>query len=191
MSRNIYLAMKHCTAMPSAEEARRLIREYRAGDMSARDALITGNLPMVIRLIKSFRVPRELHDDAFSEGVIGLMRAIEKYDPDHPSQAAFASVAYYWIMQRIQFLLRRSFKHIQHETPIGIDIIVEIEHEFLVDNVDTEPLLARLNRRERKALEHVTMGVTLEFVAAEMGVSKERVRQIRNNALDKLRRMMR
>ena len=191
MSRNIYLAMKSCTAMPSAADARRLILEYRAGDESARDALITGNLPMVIRLIKSFRVPKELQDDAFSEGVIGLMRAVEVYDPDHPSKSCFATIAYYWIMQRIQRLLRRSFKHIQHETPIGIDIIVEIEHEFLVDSVDTEPLLARLNRRERKALEHVTMDSTLEILSGEMGISRERVRQIRNRALDKLRRMMR
>lgn len=192
MTSNIRLTLKHCGGVPSASEARRLILAYRAGDESAREDLITGNLPMVVRMVQVFRVPPMLHDEAFQEGVLGLMRAVDEYDPEHESRACFCTVAHYWVMHMVQQFMRKAVRRFQRETPIGIDITieVEVEHDFTTD-VDTAPLLARLSKRERKALEQVTMNATLKDVAAELGVCKERVRQIRNMALEKLRGMVR
>ena len=190
MSNNIRLTLNACGGVPSAAEARQLSRDWRAGDISARDRLVTGNLPMVVRMIQSFRVPLDLHDDAFEEGVLGLMHAADVYDPDHASGACFCTVARYWVMQKIQMFMRTHGKRFQHEMSAGIDLEIEIEHDFTTD-VDTGPLLALLRDRERKALEQVTLSKTFDVLAEEMGISRERVRQLRNRAIDKLRGMVR
>jgi len=190
MTNNIRMMLKCCTKIPSAADARQLARDYRAGDQSARDKLITGNLPLVVKMVQAFRVPLQMHDDAFSEGVLGLMRAVEDYDPDHESGACFCTLARYWVMQKVQRFMRSSVNRWQHETAIGVDLRIEIEHNFTTD-VDTAPLLAKLTSKERKTLEQITLNATLVSIADEMQLSKERVRQIRNRAIEKLREMVR
>lgn len=192
MTNNINLCLEFCKGIPSGDEARQLARDYKAGDQSARDRLITGNLPMVSRLIRSFRAPENLMDDAFSEGALGLMHAVEVYDPDDPRGAGFSTVAYWWVMHKIQALLKREVRHHERETTVGFDIEIECEHDFTTD-VDTLPpmLLASLSRRERLALKNVTEDVKMSEIAVEMGVTRERVRQIRNRAIDKLRGVVR
>ena len=64
------------------EETRDLLIRSRAGDRSARDKLIEGNLRLVLSVIQRFDKRGESPDDLFQVGCIGLMKAIMNFDPD-------------------------------------------------------------------------------------------------------------
>ena len=66
----------------SALQAKELFRRYRDGDESARELLIEGNLRLVLSVIKRFENRNEDMDDLFQVGVVGLLKAIENFNPD-------------------------------------------------------------------------------------------------------------
>jgi RNA polymerase sporulation-specific sigma factor len=57
-----------------------LFEKLRAGDTSARERLVSGNLKLVLSVIKRFSNRREFVDDLFQVGCIGLMKAIDNFD---------------------------------------------------------------------------------------------------------------
>ncbi|MEE0968229.1 MAG: RNA polymerase sporulation sigma factor SigG [Clostridia bacterium] len=64
----------------TAEETGRLLVETKKGDMKARDALIYGNLRLVLSVIQRFTGRRELMDDLFQVGCIGLVKAVDNFN---------------------------------------------------------------------------------------------------------------
>ena len=66
----------------SALRAKELFRRYHDGDESARELLIEGNLRLVLSVIKRFENRNEDMDDLFQVGVVGLLKAIENFNPD-------------------------------------------------------------------------------------------------------------
>ena len=61
-------------------EKMELLRKMHAGDESARDRLVNGNLRLVLSVIQRFSNRGENPDDLFQVGVIGLMKAIDNFD---------------------------------------------------------------------------------------------------------------
>ena len=59
-----------------------LLRKARAGDMQARQAMIQGNLRLVLSVVQRFAGRGESADDLFQVGCIGLIKAIDHFDPD-------------------------------------------------------------------------------------------------------------
>lgn len=59
-----------------------LLRRVRQGDRAARDALIQGNLRLVLSVVQRFANRGESMDDLFQVGCIGLMKAIDHFDAD-------------------------------------------------------------------------------------------------------------
>lgn len=66
----------------SALQVKELFRRYHDGDESARELLIEGNLRLVLSVIKRFENRNEDMDDLFQVGVVGLLKAIENFNPD-------------------------------------------------------------------------------------------------------------
>lgn len=64
------------------EEMMELMRRYKAGDMEAKNALIEGNLRLVLSVIRRFMNSGENPDDLFQVGCIGLIKAIENFKPE-------------------------------------------------------------------------------------------------------------
>ena len=64
----------------SGDETNELLKKYRAGDVSARDELISGNLRLVLSVIQKFSNRGEQIDDLFQIGCIGLIKAIDNFD---------------------------------------------------------------------------------------------------------------
>ena len=64
----------------SAEESRSLLLKAKHGDDAARDALIRGNLRLVLSVIQRFAGRGENMDDLFQVGCIGLIKAIQNFD---------------------------------------------------------------------------------------------------------------
>ncbi|MCD6415882.1 MAG: sigma-70 family RNA polymerase sigma factor [Planctomycetes bacterium] len=87
------------------EEEQHLFRRIRRGDdPEARERLITSNLRLVVSIVKDYcRRPLDLQD-LIEEGNLGLMRAIEKFDPDR--RVRFATYATWWIRKAAQRAMR-------------------------------------------------------------------------------------
>lgn len=66
----------------SEEEKRELLVLARGGDKSAREALVMGNLKLVLSVISKFNPKRESADDLFQVGCVGLIKAIDNFNLD-------------------------------------------------------------------------------------------------------------
>lgn len=64
------------------KEKAELLRAARAGDQEARQKMIQGNLRLVLSVVQKFTGRGENMDDLFQVGCIGLIKAIDHFDPD-------------------------------------------------------------------------------------------------------------
>ncbi len=62
-------------------EKRELLEKTRMGDMQARERLTLGNLKLVLSVIRRFNPKNDTADDLFQVGCIGLMKAIDNFNP--------------------------------------------------------------------------------------------------------------
>ena len=64
------------------EEKRELLALAKAGDREAREKLIMGNLRLVLSVSGRFNSKKDSRDDLFQVGCIGLIKAIDNFNPD-------------------------------------------------------------------------------------------------------------
>ena len=62
-------------------EKTELLKRVRQGDTAAREELINGNLRLVLSVVQKFANRGEVMDDLFQVGCIGLIKAIDNFDP--------------------------------------------------------------------------------------------------------------
>jgi RNA polymerase primary sigma factor len=95
-----YLAQIGREKLLTHEEEMDLGRRVRAGDKKAREKLIEKNLRLVVSVAKKYRGMGLPFGDLIQEGNIGLMKAVEKFDPDRGYR--FSTYATWWIRQAVQ-----------------------------------------------------------------------------------------
>ncbi|MDP8974560.1 MAG: RNA polymerase sigma factor RpoD/SigA [Actinomycetota bacterium] len=82
------------------EEEIDLSKRAKAGDGNARKRLIEKNLRLVVSVAKKYRGMGLPFEDLIQEGNIGLMKAVERYDPDRGWR--FSTYATWWVRQAVQ-----------------------------------------------------------------------------------------
>src|SRR6266513_2971995 len=198
-----------------------LAAKIKKGDREARALMIRSNLRLVVKIAHDYANLGLPLLDLISEGNIGLMKAVERFDPAKGGK--LSTYAAWWIKQSIKRALANQSKTIRlpvhlvdkiskmrrvslqmsddDSTEFG-EIVGDEEaqtpFELLRDkNLRNEVggLLDVLDDREKKII-FQRFGLdggkpkTLEEVGKKFGVTRERIRQLQNIALSKLRRAL-
>jgi RNA polymerase primary sigma factor len=221
-----------------------------------RDQMVRANVRLVAMLARRYRHPTLTFLDLFQEGTLGLLRAVEKYEPER--QVKFSTYASWWIWQQLgrtadtqgalirtpvhwnqlrrrigrgqdgleateallgdesasgqgvdstrRDAMTQGFRFVSTDTPSDDD---ERSLESILASSDEGPearvLHTSLGKHLESALQQLPpregfivrqrfgLGIddsqTLEEISLHLGVSRERVRQLENRALAKLREM--
>mgnify|MGYP001093176582 CR=1 FL=1 len=88
----------------TAKENEELIAKLKAGDEAAREKFIVGNMRLVLSLVKRFWAKNANADDVFQAGCVGLIKAIDNFDPSF--QVKFSTYAVPMILGEIKRYLR-------------------------------------------------------------------------------------
>ncbi|MDT8399786.1 MAG: RNA polymerase sigma factor RpoS [Pseudomonadales bacterium] len=258
----LYLNEIGCSPLLNAEQEVMLSRQVRQGDAESKKKMIESNLRLVVRLARNYLNKGLCFLDLVEEGNLGLIRAVEKFDPELGYR--FSTYATWWIKQNIERALINQTRIIRLPVHVMKDVLSceraarelavinerEASAEEIAEHLDktikqvkklmkfntpvysADAPLARdssrtlldtiadrqvsdpaaileernmklnldnwLDRLSRKQSEIVARRfglrgyetTTLENVGKEVGLTRERVRQIQMEALAKLRRML-
>jgi RNA polymerase sigma factor (sigma-70 family) len=87
-------------AAATDDEATALVIRAQSGDVLAREQLIARLLPLVSAIARRYRTEGLEQTDLIQDGIVGLLRALERYEPGR--NVPFAAYATWWIRQALQ-----------------------------------------------------------------------------------------
>ena len=196
-------------------EKRELLARAHAGDAAAREQMVEGNLRLVLSVVQRFAQRGENLDDLFQVGCIGLIKAIDHFDPAQPVR--FSTYGVPMIIGEIRRFLRdnnalrvsRSLREvtaalesvvepISLEEPVytdGGDAMYVIDQVRDPDGEDSwisglqfRQTVAGLTPREKRIMElRYLQGKTQMEVAREIGISQAQVSRLEKGALSQFR----
>lgn len=195
----------------SREEEQSLWEKYKKeNDISARDKIVKSNLKFVASVAKPYIGMGLSYSDLIAEGNLGLMKAIDKFDYEKGYKTISYSV--WWIRQTILEALKKrniingdeivTSENLDEENNIDEEENITPEKyvdSFNFDNLKrndessiVKNLIDSLTEREKIVVSSYfgldsKEEMTLEEIGNKMGLTKERIRQIKEGALKKLR----
>tara|TARA_B100000674_G_scaffold107906_1_gene79381 strand:+ start:1707 stop:2618 length:912 start_codon:yes stop_codon:yes gene_type:complete len=110
-SLNIYLRQISTVPLLTVEEEIQLAAKISKGDAKARETMITANLRLVVKIAKEYSNIGLSLLDLINEGNIGLMKAVERFDPTKGGK--LSTYASWWIKQSIKRALANQSKTIR------------------------------------------------------------------------------
>jgi len=132
---------------PDRQEVDALVREYRqTGDRTLRDRLISQHLYLVQTVARKFAGLGESHEDLLQEGAMGLINAVDLYDPDRGVQ--FSTYATHLVEGQIRHYLRDKGKLIKQPAWVQ-ELTTKIVKatDALTQELDRAPTLAEIAER--------------------------------------------
>jgi RNA polymerase sigma-32 factor len=103
----LYLSEINQYPLLTAPEEQKLARKFKKGDFQAGHRLVTANLRFVVKVAYEYRSYGIKMSDLIQEGNIGLMKAVQKFDPDKGIR--LISYAVWWIRAYIQNYILKSW----------------------------------------------------------------------------------
>lgn len=179
---------------------------------AARDTLIARNMGLVHKIARRFHIDTLVHEDIVQEGCIGLIQATEEFDPERGFRFTTFAIwkirncigkamvnsgvvrqpAYRWTKKLP--VPRCHLDSQTFDTEVADEIYYPEDHEseYKPDDIRRlEVALSGLLARDRHAVVcTISWGWSLRETGRNLGISGERVRQIRDEALAKLRKNM-
>jgi RNA polymerase primary sigma factor len=146
----------------SPEEEIELAARIKKGDKKAREQMIKANLRLVVKIARDYEGIGLPLLDLISEGNIGLMKAVERFDPAKGGK--LSTYGSWWIKQSIKRALANQSKTIR--LPV-----------HLVDKI------SKMRRLSMKLTEEFGREPTDEELAGELGITAARVTQMRQASL--------
>ena len=163
-----------------------------------REYLVRTNLALVLAMAKRTRLGRVDFAEIVSEGNMALLRAVDKFNVERGFK--FSTYACRAILKAFsRTALNATRYHTRFPVEVEPDRRREQVEEECIDELKTivDRNLADLSSVEQTVIrrrfnweQHDDSGLTLEEVGKIIGVTKERVRQIQNKALAKIRQVM-
>lgn len=196
----------------SPQEEARCLEAARRGDRTARNKLVEHNLRLVAHIVKKFENGREDVEDLIGVGNLGLMKAIDTYDPSRGTK--LATYAAKCVENEILMYLRsrkKTRKEVSLHDPVGVDregnevTLIEMlssDDDAVPDQVDclwqhsrVREWLEALPRKEREVLERrygLRDGIrrTQRDIARELGISRSYVSRIEKRAIQTMNSLL-
>ena len=194
----------------SPEEERKLTQRLTEQDSEARSTLIEHNLRLVVYIAKRFDSGSANVEDLISIGTIGLIKAVNTFDPS--KNIKLATYASRCIENEILMYLRRTGKtksEISFDEPLNVDWdgnelllsdILGTEEDVIFGGIEEEvnrdllnSALRKLDQREKRIVEMrfgLTSGceMTQKEVADYMGISQSYISRLEKKIISRLRR---
>ena len=194
------------------EQELTLALRARQGDTKAREQLIHAHLRMVVNIARQYQRPGAEMLDLIQEGNIGLITAVDKFDPTQGHR--LTTLAFYWINKHIQRFLNNEPDDLvsldmeiydgsetlllsdtieDRATILGGQTIQHIDAVMEREEMQSKvrDMLSRLSEREQEVL-RLLYGLdnypvlSRNEIAKIIGVREEQVSRIKTRALDAL-----
>ena len=131
-----------------------------------RDKLVSGNLRLVVSVLKRYYVDSDSFNDMIQNGNISLMRAVERYNPNF--NTTFGTYAYYWIKQSMRYSSKND-----------ISGCINVSYNAIDDNnLKLRAINVLINELGREP--------TKEEISSYMGISLERLAELDSTFMDVL-----
>lgn len=209
-----YLKEIGVNAPLSREEEGYLSKEWLTKkDINARNKLVEANLKFVANIARNYKGLGLTYSDLIQEGNAGLFKAVDKFDPDKGYK--FISYAVNWIKQSILEALNKKNSLKSAELPNETcDDVIDDKKDLTINDISLDDVYLDLSDDERRrekdicdVAKFLLTGLTsrekyivcqynginekkpktLEEIGNNLGITKERVRQINEKAMKKLR----
>ncbi|MBN2329914.1 MAG: RNA polymerase sigma factor RpoD/SigA [Candidatus Omnitrophica bacterium] len=146
----------------SASEEREMMRRFQKGDMDARRRLIESNLRFVIKMALNYRNKGLSLADLIQEGNLGLIEALEKFDPS--KKCRLITYASWWI----RLFIQRALEQKTHQINLPIN---------------KGEILRKIRYCEEMFLKTHGRNPTVQEISDETGLDADKIEEIMNNAL--------
>jgi RNA polymerase primary sigma factor len=156
----------------SFDEEVELSKRIQQGDEAARKRFIEANLRLVVKIARAYMASNVSFMDIIQEGNIGLMKAVEKYNP--LINVRFSTYASWWIRQAItRFISNRRrvirLPHRKEETLRKIQKAYHILSQSLMRQPTTEEIANYLHIAKKEVA--FILSMTSELIPLEMDIS--------------------
>ncbi len=169
--------------------------------VAVKNKIVQSNLRLVVSIAKKHVDPSDDFFGLISDGNMSLIRACEKFDYSRGNK--FSTYASWAIMKNFARTIPDEFRHrdrfrtsseeifTAHQDQRADNFTAEIDQASRTAQI--QKILHTLDQREQQiivrrfGLDHRFEPLTLKEVGEELGVTKERIRQLETRALDKLR----
>lgn len=193
----------------SEAKEKEYLEKFKNGDINARNKLIEHNLRLVAHIIKKYYAKTDEQDDLVSIGSLGLIKALNSYNPDKGKLSSYASRC---IENEILMHFRNSKKSAQDMSlsdsidtdkdgnPLTLIDVLSVEDDFtreFEDNINLSKLNRYINEvldeRERRIIimRYGLKGqnpLTQREVAEKLNISRSYISRIEKRALENLRK---